>query len=222
MNSYFSALDLIGLLQKLNGTTTFDGANDKTKTPPASPAARRRAFAGKPQAARSTKSAGAKEETAVAKDYTQEQLESVQKIKRCKDYYEILGVTKEVADTELKKAYRKLALQFHPDKNKAPGASEAFKGIIRDSSLVGVWDLLELSFFLAIGNAFAVLSDAEKRKQYDMYGTEEGRRRHSHHRQTEHDYSRGFEGNDYIWGFNLAVDRSNKHFFRRYTSWGTI
>jgi DnaJ family protein B protein 12 len=46
-----------------------------------------------------------------------------------------LGVTKEANESELKKSYRKLALQFHPDKNKAPGAGEAFK---------------------AIGNAFAV------------------------------------------------------------------
>ena len=57
------------------------------------------------------------------------------RIRKCHDYYEILGVSKEASDTELKKSYRKLALQFHPDKNKAPGAAEAFK---------------------AIGNAFAV------------------------------------------------------------------
>ena len=53
----------------------------------------------------------------------------VKKIKPCKDYYKILGCTKEATDSDLKKAYRKLALQFHPDKNKCPGASEAFKGI---------------------------------------------------------------------------------------------
>jgi preprotein translocase subunit Sec63 len=52
------------------------------------------------------------------------------RIKIAKDYYEILAVSKEATDTDLKKAYRKLALQFHPDKNKAPGATEAFKGTL--------------------------------------------------------------------------------------------
>ncbi|XP_037089628.1 dnaJ homolog subfamily B member 12-like [Pollicipes pollicipes] len=105
--------------------------------------------------------------------YTKEQLEEVRRIKVCKDYYEILGVSKEATDSELKKKYRKLALQFHPDKNKTPGAGEAFK---------------------AIGNAFAVLSDAEKRKQYDLYGPDEqrmgrGRGGHGHYA----DHTRGFE-----------------------------
>ena len=56
------------------------------------------------------------------------------RIKHCKDYYEILGVKKDVTDSELKKKYRKLALQFHPDKNKTPGAGEAFKGESRTAS----------------------------------------------------------------------------------------
>ena len=51
------------------------------------------------------------------------------RVRRCQDYYEILGLSKDAAETELKKSYRKLALQFHPDKNKAPGAGEAFKAI---------------------------------------------------------------------------------------------
>ncbi|KAF4533210.1 hypothetical protein B566_EDAN011855 [Ephemera danica] len=108
------------------------------------------------------------------KEYTKEQMEAVQRIKRCKDYYDILGVTKEATDSDLKKAYKKLALQLHPDKNKVPGASEAFK---------------------AIGNAVAVLTDPEKRKQYDLYGSEEERIQHHrhHHSGYEYNYSRGFE-----------------------------
>ncbi|XP_066572513.1 dnaJ homolog subfamily C member 18 [Amia ocellicauda] len=86
-----------------------------------------------------------------AKSYTEEQRQGVLRIKKCKDFYEILGVTKHASDEDLKKAYRKLALKFHPDKNCAPGATDAFK---------------------AIGNAYAVLSNPEKRKQYDQFGDE--------------------------------------------------
>ena len=64
-----------------------------------------------------------------ARDYDQDQEEAARKLKKCRDYYEILGITKEATDSDLKKAYRKLALQFHPDKNKSPSAGEAFKGI---------------------------------------------------------------------------------------------
>lgn len=100
----------------------------------------------------------------VEPDYTSEQVDIVKKIKKCKDYYEILGVTKESTDSEIKKAYKKLALQLHPDKNKAPGAAEGFK---------------------AIGNAVATLTDPEKRKAYDLYGADEANNgmRRQHHRQ---------------------------------------
>ena len=45
----------------------------------------------------------------------------------CKDYYEVLSIGKDFTENEIKKAYRKLALQFHPDKNQAPKAADAFK-----------------------------------------------------------------------------------------------
>lgn len=109
-------------------------------------------------------------------DYTSDQVEIVIKIKKCKDYYEILGVTKESTDSEIKKAYKKLALQLHPDKNKAPGAAEGFK---------------------AVGNAVATLTDPEKRKAYDLYGADEannGMRRQNHrHHSSGFAYSQGFE-----------------------------
>lgn len=68
-----------------------------------------------------------------------------------KDYYKILGVSKGASEDELKKAYRKLALKYHPDKNKAPGAEDKFK---------------------EIGEAYDVLSDPRKKQIYDQLGEE--------------------------------------------------
>lgn len=68
-----------------------------------------------------------------------------------KDYYKTLGVSKNATEEEIKKAYRKLALKFHPDKNKDPGAEEKFK---------------------ALAEAYDVLSDKKKRDIYDQVGEE--------------------------------------------------
>ena len=83
--------------------------------------------------------------------YTPEQLKEVKEfMKRNKDdYYSLLGVDKSASQDELKKAYKKLALKFHPDKNQAPSADEAFK---------------------MISVAFSVLGDEEKRRNFDRFG----------------------------------------------------
>ncbi|MBV9355334.1 MAG: molecular chaperone DnaJ [Chloroflexi bacterium] len=66
-----------------------------------------------------------------------------------RDYYEVLGIARGASDDDIKRAYRKLALQFHPDRNKAPDAEVRFKEVTE---------------------AYQVLSDSDKRSLYDRYG----------------------------------------------------
>ena len=66
-----------------------------------------------------------------------------------RDYYEVLGLSRTCSDEDIKKAYRRLALQYHPDRNNAPEATERFKEATE---------------------AYQVLSDSEKRSLYDRYG----------------------------------------------------
>ncbi|MCL4339062.1 J domain-containing protein [Patescibacteria group bacterium] len=66
-----------------------------------------------------------------------------------KDFYEILGVQKGASEAEIKRAYRKLALEWHPDRNKSAEATEKFK---------------------EINKAYEVLSDPKKKEMYDQYG----------------------------------------------------
>ena len=63
-----------------------------------------------------------------------------------RDYYEVLGLNKDATEQDIKKAFRRLAMQYHPDRNKAPDAEEKFK---------------------EINEAYAVLSDVDKRREYD-------------------------------------------------------
>lgn len=68
-----------------------------------------------------------------------------------KDYYGILGIQKDASEEDIKKAYRKQALRYHPDKNKSPGAEDKFK---------------------EIAEAYDVLSDPKKKDIYDRFGEE--------------------------------------------------
>src|SRR5438034_2407625 len=66
-----------------------------------------------------------------------------------RDYYDVLGVPKGANKDEIKAAYRKLALQFHPDRNKSPDATERFN---------------------EVSEAYLILSDDAKRNQYNQFG----------------------------------------------------
>src|SRR4030042_4909272 len=84
-----------------------------------------------------------------------------------RDYYEVLGLSRHASTEEIKKACRRLAMRYHPDRNKEDGAEARFK---------------------EIGEAYEVLSDSEKRAAYDRYG---------HAGLQGMDFGRPFEGFDF-------------------------
>ena len=88
-----------------------------------------------------------------------------------KDYYKVLGVSKTASNEEIKKAYRKLALKYHPDRNQDDATAE--------------------EKFKEISEAYAVLSDKEKRAQYDRFGSAG-----FHSRYSQEDIFRGFDIGD--------------------------
>ncbi|KZP01454.1 DnaJ-domain-containing protein [Calocera viscosa TUFC12733] len=87
------------------------------------------------------------------REYTAEMVAVVKRVRGCKvtEYYEILSVSRQCEENDVKRAYRKLALQLHPDKNSAPGADEAFK---------------------MVSKAFQILSDPQKRAAFDQHGAD--------------------------------------------------
>lgn len=122
-----------------------------------------------------------------------------------KDYYQILGVAKGASPDEIKKAYRKLALKYHPDRNKDDKeAEERFK---------------------ELGEAYAVLSDPKKRKQYDTFGEQGFKQRYS-----QEDIYRGSDLGDILRDLGLGGDFFSRIFggggpgggggFRAYTVHG--
>ncbi|KZT39389.1 DnaJ-domain-containing protein [Sistotremastrum suecicum HHB10207 ss-3] len=96
---------------------------------------------------------GSSSTTSEKREYTPEMLAVVKRVQKCKitEYYEILSLSKDCEEADIKKAYRKIALQLHPDKNGAPGADEAFK---------------------MVSKAFQVLSDPQKRAAFDRSGSD--------------------------------------------------
>ena len=95
------------------------------------------------------------------------------------DYYKILGVSKDASDEKIKKAYRKLAMKYHPDHSKGDKAAE--------------------EKFKKISEAYAVLSDKAKRQKYDTFGSEG-----FHQRFSQEDIFRGFDFGDIFKEFGFG------------------
>lgn len=97
------------------------------------------------------------------------------------DYYQLLGVKKDASKEDIKKAYRKLAMKYHPDHTKGDKAAE--------------------EKFKKISEAYAVLSDKKKRKEYDTFGAEGFQQRF-----TQEDIFRGFDFGDIFREFGFGGD----------------
>jgi molecular chaperone DnaJ len=95
-----------------------------------------------------------------------------------RDYYEVLGVQRGATKEQIKSAYRKLALELHPDRNKSPEAEERFK---------------------EVSEAYAVLSDDEKRNQYDTHGREGVYQKYS-----QEDIFRGVDFGEFFRGMGFG------------------
>jgi molecular chaperone DnaJ len=104
-----------------------------------------------------------------------------------RDYYEVLGVSKQASEKDIKSAYRKLAMKYHPDQSDASDAEERFK---------------------EISEAYAVLSDADKRRQYDQFGHAGINSQYS-----QEDLFRGVNFEDIFRGFGFGGESIFDMFF---------
>lgn len=143
------ALKFFRIARRLNPSVSIDGSFSSCEKPdgsaPSPPLGR--SAAGKLQEeSRYSKSS---EPSNGDRCYPEEHLKSIREIKSRKDYYDVLGVDKSCLVEDIRRAYKKLSLKVHPDKNKAPGADEAFK---------------------IVSKAFKCLSNEESRLQYDQIG----------------------------------------------------
>ena len=124
--------------------------------------------------------------------------EACEKIIKNNNYYEIFGVTKETSNDDIKKAYKKLALKFHPDKNKSTKAEEAFK---------------------KIATAYQTLTDPKKRELFDKYGSEEEYREKIYQERQEQFAYEDFDAYDIFDMFFGNIDpeilRRQRRRFRR-------
>jgi len=106
------------------------------------------------------------------------------------DYYQVLGVDKKASADDIKKAYRKLALKWHPDKNPNNKAAE--------------------EKFKKISEAYAVLSDAEKRQNYDQFGSADQYRQ----QYSQEDIFRNFDLDEILRSFGFGGAKGGRTTFR--------
>lgn len=121
-----------------------------------------------------------------------------------KDFYKTLGISKTANDDEIKKAYKKLALKYHPDKNKETNAEDRFK---------------------EISQAYEVLSDKDKRSNYDRFGEEGINSRYGDHMSNgrytnHHDSSQRYGYDDPMRTFNNFFHTANGGGYHGFTQQG--
>lgn len=136
--------DLIHRVQRASANESQNSSAKPKTNPATAPMPTKSKSAPAAKVASSAPKAGVETRT-----YTNEQVNLVKQARASKDLYKILGIERDANEDTIKKAYKKLAILLHPDKNPAPGADEAFK---------------------AVGMAYQVLADAGKRRQYDVSG----------------------------------------------------